>query len=563
MITRIAMITTTYERSQYMHDLVKDCRKNLKDRLEYYVKHFIINDASKRGYTWLDKVPEQINYEIEYKCNKKRNGRSRYWKTYNNIFREVKKEWFDYVIFIADDFNLCDDFFHKIMTIYNRAPEGALLRFFLDWRLMDNCNGLPVQKVDGVLIMPFEYMRSIDFEVEQVTDTTGSSGVWRQLSKRLLDNNKYATVYHTDYSLCHHRAPKLSKMNPEVRALKMIKTRRYLGGKSEKKVKIIHPIKGHRKKKRDMRILYTIQEGLGNTLETVPIYLYLTAYYKDVDVWYRTYSEINGGEKLDPYREIVKFYGGKIYETEDLKQLDLTEYAGQITSYQNNIVNQLPIIAKCDNHKIVNEIGRNAQIAKKINAASTGTGLNPEWSPHRFIRTVTPVNWKEIRKNRYVDARKYDIVLCNGGLNNMQWARKRYARWHEVVKKLSKKYHIASVGHPEDYIKDTQDETGIPLLEVCDLISESTLFISNDCGLYHFANLIGKQNIVIFTATNIKKNYHSVFHRFAKVIVSGYECAPCQAEDWKRYNAWKNCKDWKCTKIDPKVIARQAEKMLK
>lgn len=156
--------------------------------------------------------------------------------------------------------------------------------------------------------------------------------------------------------------------------------------------------------------------------------------------------------------------------------------------------------------------------------------------------------------------RQYDIVVANGynPHGSADWSIKSYPYYEKVVELLNKKYKICSIGSRQEYVKGTYDETGLSLLDSLGVIKNSKLLISNDSGMYHCANALEIPNIVIFTATSIKKNFDLRFHKYSTVIKrNDLKCQPCQGN-----RGWKNCKTWKCRKIDPQIIISAVEEII-
>jgi len=160
------------------------------------------------------------------------------------------------------------------------------------------------------------------------------------------------------------------------------------------------------------------------------------------------------------------------------------------------------------------------------------------------------------KSNKY-----YDVVLNNGynRVGSANWVIKSYQYYDEVVRLLKKDFKICSIGGKEEYINNTDDQTGLPLLESLGVVKNAKLLIGNDSGVYHCANSLSVPNITIFTATSIEKNYDSRFHKFSKLIYrDDLECRPCQYR-----KGWKNCKSWDCREIPPERIVEEARFILR
>jgi ADP-heptose:LPS heptosyltransferase len=155
-------------------------------------------------------------------------------------------------------------------------------------------------------------------------------------------------------------------------------------------------------------------------------------------------------------------------------------------------------------------------------------------------------------------AKGFDVVIHNGynKFGSANWEIKSYPYYEDVVKILKEKYgfnNVASIGSSDEYIPGTVDMTGLPLLKSFGVIKNSKVLLSNDSGSYHAANALRTQNVVIFTATSIKKNFDIRFHKHSALVYRDLPCRPCQ--DKRKWN--KGCKDWQCRNIDPEYIASQ------
>jgi len=143
---------------------------------------------------------------------------------------------------------------------------------------------------------------------------------------------------------------------------------------------------------------------------------------------------------------------------------------------------------------------------------------------------------------------KFDVVMHDGynRYGSAGWEIKSYPHYEKVVEHLEG-IKVCSVGAKEEYIKGTEDRTGLSLPESLGLIKNCRVFLGNDSGLYHCANALEKDNIVIFTATSIEKNYDERFHKYSTIITrDDLECRPCQAT-----RGWKSCETRECQNITP------------
>lgn len=172
-------------------------------------------------------------------------------------------------------------------------------------------------------------------------------------------------------------------------------------------------------------------------------------------------------------------------------------------------------------------------------------------------------NWEENNK-------KYDILFCNGFKKDCNikdgWSVKSYSNWEELAKLVSKKYKTASIGLPSEYIQGTINETGLGLISTLGLLKNSILLVSNDTGFYHAANVFGIKCIVIFTMSDIIKNYDPDFHVHSYILTKGLKCQPCQfrTDKWSKHH-WihnkQNC-SWLCRDINPSRILEKINQVL-
>jgi len=283
------------------------------------------------------------------------------------------------------------------------------------------------------------------------------------------------------------------------------------------------------------RLIFCTGEGIGNIIQTTPIVRTLKEIlgYR-IDYWWAfgTYNI----PKIIPYvdRWIV---GQKI------RSIDPSEYEGKVSTFWTrnylNIspLNRLPLLNNIRSLKMdKSEVDIYMNIARDLGA------LEEDLIWHGKC------NYNKLRKAK----NQYDVVIHDGynryGAAN--WGVKSYPYYEEVAKLLNE-FKVGSVGARNEYIKGTINKTGLDLLTTGGIIKNCKIFLSNDSGLYHYANGLGIKNIVIFTATSIAKNFDSRFHKYSTIVGrNDLECRPCQ-----KGRGWKSCKTWECRNIDPKLIA--------
>jgi len=292
------------------------------------------------------------------------------------------------------------------------------------------------------------------------------------------------------------------------------------------------------------RLLFMTAEGIGNVIETIPVIRTLKERlnFEFIDYWH-AFGSYNI-PKIIPY--VDRWIVGK-----KIRTINPSEYKGKVsTRWTKNRLNispldKLPLLSNIQPLRMSrSEVDTYMDIARNL-------GVKEE-----DLIWHGKCNYNEVRDPK----NKYDIVIHNGynryGASN--WSIKSYPYYREIVK-LLKGFRICSIGIKNEYIKDTDDKTGLDLLTSLGIIKNCKVFLSNDSGLYHAANALEVKNVVIFTATSIDKNYDERFHKYSTLIYrDDLKCRPCQAsENWN-----KNCKNWECRNIDPKIIVNTIRKKI-
>ena len=289
------------------------------------------------------------------------------------------------------------------------------------------------------------------------------------------------------------------------------------------------------------KILFTSGEGIGNTIQLIPVIRTLTEVLgHEVDFWH-AHGTYGIKQRLIPYV-------GKWVVGNNLSKLDLESYDGYVaTLWTKNIVGQGPFA----NMALLNKIQ-----PLKMDRSEIDTYM--DIARDLGVKEDEIIWHGNCSYNKRED--KYDVVIHNGynRFGSAGWEIKSYPRYEEVVDRLDG-IKVCSVGAKEEYIKGTENRTGMDLLDTLGLIKNARLFIGNDSGLYHCCSALETDNIVIFTATSIEKNYDERFHKYSTIITrDDLECRPCQKDrKWQ-----KECTDWKCRDIDPEVILHGVKQII-
>lgn len=284
---------------------------------------------------------------------------------------------------------------------------------------------------------------------------------------------------------------------------------------------------------RKKRLLFLSGEGLGNCVQTLPC---IRTIKEKLDFDFIDYLHVYGTyriPKVIPY--VDEWYFGN-----QIQNVDFSRYDGFVaTVWAKNLVGQGPFARL----KLLNEI-------RNLSMDESEVGTYMHIARDLGVKEEDILWHGNCSYNKIED--KYDVVIHNGynRFGSARWEIKSYPYYEKVVENLMG-LKVCSVGAKEEYVKGTENRTGMDLLDTLGLIKNARLFIGNDSALYHFSNALETDNIVIFTATSTTKNYCEKFHKYSTIITrDDLECRPCQkTRRWQ-----KDCKDWKCRDISPETV---------
>ncbi|KKL96779.1 hypothetical protein LCGC14_1841090 [marine sediment metagenome] len=288
------------------------------------------------------------------------------------------------------------------------------------------------------------------------------------------------------------------------------------------------------------RLLFCTGEGIGNVIQTIPVIRTLKEVLGyEVDFWHA--FGFYTLPTLIPYVDNW-FTAGAI------RDINPNDYVGKVSTFwTRQHINMYPV----KSIKLLNEIK-----PLTMDRSEVDTYMDIVKDAGEGILWNGECNSLESKNN-------YDVVIHNGyKKQDASWKIKEYPHYEAVAKMLvDKGLNVCSVGSKEEYVEGTVNKTGLTLLSSLGVIKSCKVFLSNDSGLYHCANALEVPNVVIFTATSIKKNYDKRFHRYTTIIGrDDLECRPCQ-----KGRRWlKDCKTWDCQQVDPQVVYEAVmEKKLK
>lgn len=281
-----------------------------------------------------------------------------------------------------------------------------------------------------------------------------------------------------------------------------------------------------------MKNLFVLNMGIGNVTETIPLYMSLKD-EMDLDVVYmREYPTDS-------------FYKADCFPCENIKEINIQRFYDIMNDYEYVI--KPPIVTQLikKEHQYIyenivslreldSEVERNMKISDFF-------GFERKYE--------SPVRMEE-------SPFEGDIVICNGALPG--WERKKYPQMDAVAQELSKNYKVTSIGSSEEYVNNTIDGTGTSLRVTAGTINNHSLYIGTDTGCTHIAAALKKRGIVIYTATDPRKNYDSIFHSSLEKIHTFFPCQPCQW-GYRTSPFWHKCQQHMCQTLSPSQVVEMVE----
>ena len=225
---RLLFLITTYNRSYYLKNVVKQ----IQDNKEHDISIYIYDDHSDVKHRAVNMSFDRKN--ITYYCSGQNLGKKGYWKVWDDILKYVKAiSKFDYYFIIPDDFILTKDFINESIKQYEdiNDPNKICLSLFIERERVDSTNWVEGQSelvqfggthyyrtqwMDMCAIVKYDFFKALGFNIKKVSESRWAesdvigSGVGAQITKRL---NKENHLYHVANSLCYEEEHE-SKMNP-------------------------------------------------------------------------------------------------------------------------------------------------------------------------------------------------------------------------------------------------------------------------------------------------------------------------------------------------------------
>jgi hypothetical protein len=517
---RICCITTTYERPDMLGILTSTLERAVRNHKDCTVDHFILHDGPAKCL----KFKGNARYHIEVAAQEKHLGRDKYHLTLTNAMHLAKGGKYDWYLHLNDDSELCREFFNFIE--WDKKINGITPAFVLvhDERDLRHYQGSCYQQVDGLLLMPFDYLKRMDFTCPAGQVTESSSGAWRAFSELLLRTVPGIKMVHPNMSLVKHLCitKASSIMNPRDRNRVSLESLKFVDY-TEGSFKWLCPWKGFHPilERTYTPKAVTVCENLGNAIQALPAYLMFARLNPHTRV------DVLGPESaVELYRRVTGYFGAECRKVDTIDKTSTVLHRRYST---------------CKN-----EVDCYIDIARSHTQIHTPTGEIEQLMP--FVPN------DDMWGHRILPS--YDIVISNGSLGgDATWLRKRYHRWHEVVKTLKGMgLSVGQVGWPDEYVLGCEDRTGLSPADSFDIIGNAKMFIGNDTGFYHFAAAIGKPGAMWCGPTACEKIWHPVFHRTITKVAQPCANGACYDNQGTRTKRWDNCQSWSCTFTEPSYL---------
>lgn len=235
---KLAISCTTYNRPAPLLTQLKELSKQLQhNKIEASL--IIVNDASLRNYKKVDELIKDYPYPVKYVRFNSNQGKHHHWRIVDYIFSWYKQQSFDYALYLQDDLILHRDFLQDVIRQFETIehPNKVCLNYVVTeirkgrrpWtpapRRLTQYKKLQIYRVGWVDLTFFankDFFDQLDYTIYPINPNRWqknpllSSGVGRQISKRLFRNN--ASMWQVKSSLVTH-GTEPSKMNPEARKL--------------------------------------------------------------------------------------------------------------------------------------------------------------------------------------------------------------------------------------------------------------------------------------------------------------------------------------------------------
>ena len=296
-------------------------------------------------------------------------------------------------------------------------------------------------------------------------------------------------------------------------------------------------------------IAFVVGDGIGNQIQTIPAFLCLKEKFPQERI-----SVINSFPTNPIATKLIfKNIADEIVILKNTSVDFRQKYRGQFVMY--------PMRHKLRGIKVLNNNIKSNRVPEvEFNLMSVDKKMPTEF----FNKSIS--FFYSIKQNKNCT----DIIIHNGYSRvsdraKKLWKAKSYPYYEQLADVLkSLNLRVGSIGDKKEHVKGTEDFTGLSLSESIGVIKGCKILISNDTASYHIANILGIRNIAIFTFTDTRKNYSSLFHKFTTIIRrEDLPCSPCQfGHDGHFWLKNKNKCLWECRRIPVSDISKKVIEMI-
>jgi ADP-heptose:LPS heptosyltransferase len=282
-----------------------------------------------------------------------------------------------------------------------------------------------------------------------------------------------------------------------------------------------------------MKLLFLLNQGMGNCIEMIPTYLNLKDAGHEIDVCYLKEYPTDSAKAV------------AVFPCNVIEEITYSDIVNMTKDYDHVI--KPPQLLTSDGSFIPEFIlgmrERDSEVQRNLNIC-------------RHLKITADIKKQIIMEETPIPEGDY-IVLHNGAQKG--WEVKRYPHMLQLaytLKKVTGK-RIVSIGGKNEYIWGTDDYTGLPIRKTAYMINNACFYVGTDTGTYHLAAALDKKGVAIFTKTSIKKNWDGRFHSTIKPIQrQDLLCCPCQwSYHWSLVG--ENCKKHICRDIPVETIVKE------
>lgn len=278
-----------------------------------------------------------------------------------------------------------------------------------------------------------------------------------------------------------------------------------------------------------MNILITASEGIGNTIAITPMVTAIRELYKDAHIYLLLKPRVGG--LLDRW-EVVDTIA---YNQRDLEGIEFDIHIPSYASYEQDY----------------DRLEFKMSLPLPRRGGVTEVEINMLRSRFLGYKGETPELYIDVGRFTPVHDKKYLIGLSDTSLETEHWKRKKWPWFKELARLLVKELdcYVVFIGGSDtakrylDFEWNNEIWSFMGVLSLSDsagIVEHCDFVIANDSGIYHMADALKKEGVVLIGATAIPKNLP--VNNTMKVVNSGVSCIPCMGDKEK----WNSCKDWKC-----------------